>query len=432
MTAPDPSASTAARPDHITDLAAFVQASPSSFHAAAEGAARLRAAGFAEQDETAPWDASPGGHYLVRDGALLAWRIPDGAGPTTGFRVLGAHTDSPTFKLKPRPDLGGYGWQQLGVEVYGGPLLNSWLDRELGLAGRLALSDGSVRLVRTGPIMRIPQLAIHLDRAVNDEGIRLDKQQHTAPVWSVGHRGLAVLNHLAELAGCAASEIDGHDLVAFDTAAPAVFGPHGEFFASGRLDNLSSVHAGLVALLASEGSPHIELLAAFDHEEVGSGSRSGAAGPVLADVVSRTLGALGATADEQHRALARSVCLSADAGHALHPNYAGRHDPANQPVLNGGPLLKLNANQRYASDATGAALWRRACRRAGVPTQEFVSHNAIPCGSTIGPLTATRLGMATVDVGTPLLSMHSARELAGTEDPAWLSRAIGAFFALGG
>ncbi len=211
-----------------------------------------------------------------------------------------------------------------------------------------------------------------------------------------------------------------------------MFGPHGEFFASGRLDNLSSVHAGLVALLSGGESEHIQLVAAFDHEEVGSGSRSGAAGPILADVVSRTLGALGATADEQHRALARSVCLSADAGHALHPNYAGRHDPANHPVLNGGPLLKLNANQRYASDALGSALWRRSCRRAGVPTQEFVSNNAIPCGSTIGPLTATRLGMATVDVGLPLLSMHSARELAGTEDPALLTRAVGAFFALGG
>ena len=417
--------------DHVQDLAVFVQASPSSFHAAAEGARRLAAAGFTAQDEAAAWDASPGGHYLVRDGALLAWRVPGGAGPTTPFRVLGGHTDSPTFKLKPRPDLGALGWQQLGVEVYGGPLLNSWLDRELGLAGRLVLADGTVQLVRTGPLMRIPQLAIHLDRAVNEEGVRLDKQQHTAPVWSVGHRRLSILDHLADVAGCARSEIDGYDLVAFDVAAPAVFGPHDEFFASGRLDNLSSVHAGLVALLAAEGSEQVELVAAFDHEEVGSGSRSGAAGPVLADVVSRTLGALGATPDEQHRSLARSVCLSADAGHAVHPNYAGRHDPVNQPVLNGGPLLKLNANQRYASDATGTGLWRRACRRAGVPTQEFVSHNAIPCGSTIGPLTATRLGMATVDVGTPLLSMHSARELAGTEDPYALSRAIGAFFALG-
>jgi aspartyl aminopeptidase len=418
--------------EHIDDLGAFVQASPSSFHAAAEGARRLAAAGFAAQDEAAAWDAGPGGHFLVRDGALLAWRIPDGAGPTTAFRIVGAHTDSPTFKLKPRPDLGAYGWQQLGVEVYGGPLLNSWLDRELGLAGRLVMTDGSVQLLRTEAIMRIPQLAIHLDRAVNEDGVRLDKQQHTAPVWSVGHRGLSVLEHLADVAGCAPSEIDGYDLVAFDTAPPTVFGPHDEFFAAGRLDNLSSVHAALTALITSPGGPHIELVAAFDHEEVGSGSRSGAAGPILADMLTRTLTALGAGTDERHRSMARSSCLSADAGHAIHPNYPGRHDPANQPLLNGGPLLKLNANQRYASDASGTGLWRRACRSAGIPTQEFVSNNALPCGSTIGPLTATRLGIATIDVGPPLLSMHSARELAGTQDPWWLARAVAAFFALPG
>lgn len=416
--------------DHVLDLAAFVTASPTALHAAAEGASRFAAAGFVEQDETQAWDSTPGGHYLVRDGALFGWRIPDGATGLTPLRILGAHTDSPGFQLKPRPDLGGVGWQQLGVEVYGGPLLNSWLDRELGLAGRVVLADGSSRLVRTGPIMRIPQLAIHLDRSINDDGLKLDKQLHTAPVWSVGHPERRILDHVAGLAGCAASEIDGYDLYAFDTAAPAVFGADQEFFASARLDNLSSVHAGITALISSTGGERIEMVAAFDHEELGSQSRTGAAGPILADVVSRLLASLGASADEQHRALARSVCLSADAGHAVHPNYPTRHDPANRPLLNGGPLLKINANQRYATDARGAAVWRRACRAAGVDTQEFVSNNAVPCGSTIGPLTATRLGITTVDVGVPLLSMHSARELAGTQDPLALTLAIGAFFTL--
>ena len=186
-----------AAPDHIADLIGFVQASPSSYHAAAEGARRLAAAGFVEQDEAADWDPAPGGHYVVRDGALVGWRIPAGAGPATGLRIIGSHTDSPTFKLKPRPDTGGYGWQQLGVEVYGGPLLNSWLDRELGLAGRLVLADGRTIPVRTEAIMRIPQLAIHLDRGVNDNGLKLDKQTHTAPVWSVSRRGLSILDHLA-------------------------------------------------------------------------------------------------------------------------------------------------------------------------------------------------------------------------------------------
>ncbi len=417
--------------EHLADLAGFVTASPGSFHAAAEGARRLAAAGFVEQVETEAWDPSPGGHYLVRDGALVAWRLPEGATGLTPLRIVGSHTDSPTFQLKPRPDVSSVGWQQLGVEIYGGPLLNSWLDRELGLAGRLALADGTSTLVRTGAMMRIPQLAIHLDRGVNDDGLKLDKQLHTAPVWGVGQPQLGILDHLAELAGTTADQVDGYDIIAFDTARPATFGIRDEFFASARLDNLGSVHASLVALIESPGSEQIEMIAAFDHEEIGSGSRTGASGPLLADVVTRTYTALGAGVDEQHRALARSICLSADAGHAVHPNYPSRHDPANRPLPNAGPLLKINANQRYATDARGAAVWRQACRAAEVGTQEFVSSNAIPCGSTIGPLTATRLGIATVDVGLPLLSMHSARELAGAEDPFALRLAVGAFFALG-
>jgi aspartyl aminopeptidase len=413
--------------DHVHDLAAYLTASPSSFHAAAEGARRLAAAGFAEQDESADWDASPGGHYLVRDGALLAWRLPPDADPRTPYRIVGAHTDSPGFAVKPNPDLGGHGYQQLGVEVYGAPLLNSWLDRELGLAGRVVLADGRVELVRTEAIMRIPQLAIHLDRGVNDDGLKLDKQSHTAPVWGVGRPDRRLVDHLADLVDCVADEIDGLDLMAYDTTAPAVFGPDQEFLAAGRLDNLSGVHSGLTALISSRGEERIEVLAAFDHEELGSASRTGASGPILADVLERMAAARGLSTDQHHRVLARSWCLSVDSGHALHPNYPQRHDPANRPVLNGGPLLKINANQRYATDAQGAAHWRRACRAAGVPTQEFVSNNSVPCGSTIGPLTATRLGVPTVDVGLPLLSMHSARELAGTQDPLDLTKAIEAF-----
>jgi aspartyl aminopeptidase len=413
--------------DHVADLAAFVEASPSSHHAAAEGARRLAAEGFAAQEESAEWSSEPGGHYVVRDGALVAWRIPDAARSFMPFRILGSHTDSTGFTLKPRPDLSGYGWQQLGIEIYGAPLLNSWLDRELGLAGRLVLSDGTIQLVRTEAIMRIPQLAIHLDRSVNDEGLRLDKQLHTAPVWSVGHPGIHVLDHVAKAAGCLAVDIDGYDLRVYDTAKPAIFGPHQEFLASGRLDNLSSMHASIVAMINADDGNVIQMIAAFDHEELGSASRSGAAGPLLADILTRISDGLGATLDQRYRSLAETFCLSADTGHAIHPNYPNRHDPANQPLLNSGPLLKLNANQRYATDSRGAALWRRVCRRSGVSTQEFVSNNAMPCGSTIGPLTATRLGIATIDVGIPTLSMHSARELAGTEDALALTRAMKAF-----
>jgi aspartyl aminopeptidase len=413
--------------DHVADLAAFVEASPSSHHAAAEGARRLAKGGFAAQDESAEWSSEPGGHYVVRDGALIAWRIPDAPRSFMPFRILGSHTDSTGFTLKPRPDLSGYGWQQLGIEIYGAPLLNSWLDRDLGLAGRLVLSDGSTQLVRTEAIMRIPQLAIHLDRSVNDEGLKLDKQLHTAPVWSVGHPGIQILDHVAKAAGCSAADIDGYDLRVYDTAKPAIFGPHQEFFASARLDNLSSMHASIVAMIKADAGDVIQMIAAFDHEELGSASRSGASGPLLADILTRISDGLGATLDQRHRSLAETFCLSADTGHAIHPNYPNRHDPANQPLLNSGPLLKINANQRYATDGRGMALWRRVCRRAGVRTQEFVTNNAVPCGSTIGPLTATRLGIATIDVGIPTLSMHSVRELAGTDDPLALARAMEAF-----
>jgi aspartyl aminopeptidase len=419
----------AAADDHLDDLVDFIQACPSSYHTAMEVARRLSDAGFVIQAETEAWDSSPGGHVVVRDGAVLAWRIPDGADGLTPFRVIGSHTDSPAFKLKPKPDLSGFGYGQLGVEIYGGPLLNSWLDRELGVAGRL-VTDGGVTLVQSQSIARIPQLALHLDRGVNDDGLKLDKQRHTAPLWAVGDSRGSILDHLAALEGMAAADVLGFDLTIFDTAPPVIFGAASEFLASRRLDNLVSVHAGLTALIDVTDVQAIPLLAAFDHEEIGSESRSGASGPLLSDVMGRIFRSLGADDDQRARALARSACLSADAGHAIHPNYPERHDPANRPVLNGGPLLKINSNQRYATGAQGAALWRRACRRAGVATQEFVANNTVPCGSTIGPLTATRLGVQTVDVGIPLLSMHSARELAGVGDPPALARAMEAFLSL--
>ncbi|YCK82076.1 M18 family aminopeptidase [Arthrobacter sp. D3-18] len=430
-----PSNATAAV-DHIKDLGEYVSASPSSFHAVHEAARRLDAAGFTALDELQPWDGGAGKFYIIRDGALIAWVTPENAGPTTGFNILGAHTDSPSFKLKPKPTTGKFGWLQAGVEVYGGPLLNSWLDRELQLAGRLVLRDGTQHLTATGPLLRFPQLAIHLDRGVNDNGLHLSKQQHMNPIFGQGNPAgedlLGLLASRVEGITIDAADIGGYDVVVADTQAPAVFGAKGEFFASGRLDNLSSTHAGLVALVAHASSAPttgpIAVLAAFDHEEIGSNSRSGACGPILEDVLVRISDDLGASVSQRRQAIAASFCVSADAGHAVHPNYAEKHDPANRPVLNGGPLLKINANQRYATDAAGAALWARLCDESGVPYQEYVSNNDLPCGSTIGPLTATRLGIRTVDVGIPLLSMHSARELCGVEDAKSLGTVAEVFF----
>ncbi len=417
---------------HADDLAAFVAASPSSFHAASEVARRLEETGFTRLDEEDGWPAPAGGKYVVvRDGAVIAWVVPAGATASTPVRIFGAHSDSPGFKLKPRPTTGRLGWLQAGVEIYGGPLLNSWLDRELRLAGRLVLDDGTAVLTATGPLLRLPQLAIHLDREANDH-LALHKQSQTQPVWGLGEADSAdLLAELAREAGVDAARIRGYDIVAADAAPGARFGLDDVFFASGRLDDLASVHAGVAALeRAAEGydAAHIAMLAVFDHEEVGSGTRSGAAGPFLSDVLERLWLSLGADREQQLRSLAASWCVSSDVGHSVHPNYADKHDPVVQPVLGSGPILKINANQRYATDAPGAAAWNAWCAAAGVTSQEFVSNNAVPCGSTIGPITATRLGIRTVDVGIPILSMHSARELAGVSDLWDLSRVAETFF----
>ncbi|KRD51116.1 M18 family aminopeptidase [Microbacterium sp. Root280D1] len=417
---------------HAEDLADFVAASPSSYHAAAEVARRLEDAGFARLEEDQAWDVAPGGRYVVvRDGAAIAWTVPGDATATTPAHILGAHTDSPGFKLKPQPTTGSRGWLQAAVEVYGGPLLSSWLDRELRLAGRLALADGRVVLADTGALLRLPQLAIHLDREANT-GLALDKQFQTQPVWGLGDPTQEdILAELAGSAGVSASDIRGYDVVIADTARGAIFGKDRAFFASGRLDDLASVHAGVVALekIDTAVSGPIAILAAFDHEELGSNSRSGAGGPLLEDILGRVYDALGADASERRRAFSASWCLSSDVGHSVHPNYVHKHDPVVQPLLGSGPILKLNANQRYATDAVGSAAWRGWCETADVVTQEFVSNNNVPCGSTIGPITATRLGIRTVDVGIPILSMHSARELAGVSDLHDLTRVAGAFFA---
>jgi len=412
---------------HIDDLAAFVAASPTSYHAAAQIASRLDASSYTPVSETDAWQLGDR-QYVVRDGAVIAWRVPDGWRPEHGVRMVGSHTDSPALKLKPNPLMSSAGWQQLGVEVYGGPLLGTWLDRELGLAGRLVTRDGDVHLVSTGPILHVPHLAPHLDRTLGDH-VQLDRQRHLQPVYAVGD-GPDPYQLLLTAAGIPDAELAGYDVFCYPTEPSAVFGAQDEFFASWRLDNLSSVHASLTAFLDdTSAGESLAVFAAFDHEEVGSSTRSGASGPFLADVLRRLTSALGLDEAAHLQALAASSCVSADAGHAVHPNYAEHHDPGNRPLPNHGPLLKLNASQRYASDGVGSSLWYRSCHAADVPTQEFVSNNAVPCGSTIGPLTATRLGIVTVDVGIPLLSMHSARELCGVADPGYLTRALAAYWA---
>ncbi|WP_037574177.1 M18 family aminopeptidase [Phaeacidiphilus oryzae] len=426
---------------HTDDLIAYLAASPSPYHAVASAADRLEKAGFRRAEETAAWGGGSGGRYVVRGGALIAWYVPANLADRAEapFRVVGAHTDSPNLRVKPKPDSGAAGWRQIAVEIYGGVPLNTWLDRDLGLSGRLALRDSSTRLVQIDePLLRVPQLAIHLDRGVND-GMTLDRQRHVKPIWGLGKPEEGELvRYVAERAGVEAGDVLGWDLMVHDLQPPAYLGRDRELLAAPRLDNLLSVHAATAALArvsdqgerGDEGGqelPHIPVLAAFDHEENGSTSDTGAQGPLLGNVLDRVVFGRGGSPEDRARALAGTVCLSSDMGHAVHPNYAERHDPDHHPLPNGGPILKVNVNQRYSTDGVGRAVFAEACERAGVPWQTFVSNNAMPCGTTIGPLTAARLGVSTVDCGIAALSMHSARELCGAEDPAYLASAVKAF-----
>ncbi|MFI0964236.1 M18 family aminopeptidase [Streptomyces sp. NPDC021080] len=417
---------------HTDDLMSFLAASPTPYHAVASAAERLEKAGFRQVAETDAWEGTSGGKYVLRGGAIIAWYVPKGAEPHTPFRIVGAHTDSPNLRVKPLPDTGAHGWRQVAVEIYGGPLLNSWLDRDLGLAGRLSLRDGSTRLVNVDrPLLRVPQLAIHLDRSVND-GLKLDKQRHLQPVWGLGDaREGDLISFLEEESGIPAGQVTGWDLMTHSVERPAYLGRDNELLAGPRMDNLLSVHAATAALAAVAAADsrlsYIPVLAAFDHEENGSQSDTGADGPLLGGVLERSVFARGGSYEDRARAFAGTICLSCDTGHAVHPNYAERHDPTHHPRAGGGPILKVNVNNRYATDGSGRSVFAAACEKAGVPFQSFVSNNSMPCGTTIGPITAARHGIRTVDIGVAILSMHSARELCAADDPFLLTNALVAF-----
>ena len=416
--------------DVITDLRAFLDASPSPFHAASTASVRLDAAGFTRLELGGDWSTLPDDGYVVRDGAVIAWRSPQATMATTTFRITGAHTDSPCLRVKPSPDQAAAGWRQLNVEVYGGILNNSWLDRDLGVAGRLTLADGTNVLVDVDRgVARVPQLAVHLDRGVNADGLKLDAQQHLRPVWGTGGgRADEFAEWIAAEAGCDRPVF--WELCLYDVQPAAVLGGDESLLAGGRLDNLLSCWAAVDALAGSTPSDAIAVIVLNDHEEVGSSSTTGAAGPLLGQVLERHVAARGGGRDELMRSFAGSSCISADNAHAIHPNYPERHDHDHGPIVNRGPAIKINSNQRYATSSATAALFRRACEAVGVPHQTFVSRNNMPCGSTIGPITATRLGIDTVDVGVPQLSMHSARELCGTADPPALAAALRASFEI--
>jgi aspartyl aminopeptidase len=433
--------------DPARRLLAFCDASPSPYHACATAAALLTEAGFTRLAEDATWPGEPGRWFVVRGGTLVAWATAGGHRPHDGFRIVGAHTDSPNLRVKPQPDVVRAGVGQIGVEAYGGVLLTSWMNRDLGLSGRVAVrrngTGALVRLLRVDrPVCAIPQLAIHLDREVNSAGLLVDAQHHLTPIWGLepvagtlpgaatGTAGF--VGFVAHELGVDATDVLGWDLMVHDLAPGAIVGRDDELIGSARLDNLASCWAAVEALAdvaptAAEGT--VPMVCLFDHEEVGSTSDRGAASSLLPTLLERSVLARGGDRQALHRALARSACLSADMAHATHPNYADRHDPEHRVALNGGPVLKSNANVRYATDAPGGALVALAAEKARVPLQRFAMRSDLPCGSTIGPLTAAQLGITTVDVGMPQLAMHAAREYAGSHDPARYRALMAAFLA---
>ncbi len=416
--------------DPVADLLLYLDRSPTPYHAVAESVRRLEAAGFQSLDAVESWSLAAGDRrYVVRDdGSLVAFEVGLQSPAEAGFRWIGAHTDSPNLRIKPQPDEEAHGYGQLRVETYGGVLLHTWFDRDLSLAGRVAVRGEhglQTPLVDFGrPLLRVPNLAIHLQPEIRNDGLKLNPQSQAVPVLGLEDTPPLVELLVQELrAGGAevrAEEIVGFDLMAYDTQPAAVAGARGEFVQAARLDNLASSHAAVTALcraVAAGPARATRGVALYDHEEVGSRSTSGAGGPLLVEILERVAaGAKDGGTDALPRALARSLLVSADMAHAVHPNFSDKHEPGHTPVIGRGPVIKQNANQSYASNARTAGAFAELCERAGATPQYFVARNDMGCGSTIGPITAARVGIPTVDVGNPMLSMHSCREMAGSAD----------------
>lgn len=416
-------------------LCDFVDASPSPFHVCRTAADRLSAAGFTELSESDPWPAV-GDHFVVRAGSLIAWRSGGRADAEAfrPFRVVGAHTDSPNLRVKQHPDRFVAGWQVVALQPYGGAWLNSWLDRELGVSGRLSVRAGNAvehRLVRIDePLLRVPQLAIHL--AEDRKAVELNPQRHVNAVWGVGAGARSFLDYVADRAEVRAADVLGFDLMTHDLAPSRRVGADGALVSAPRLDNQATCYAGLQAFLsAAVGAAAMPVLVLFDHEEVGSQSDHGAQSELLLTVLERITLAAGGGREDFLRRLPESMVASGDMAHATHPNYPDRHEPGHLIEVNGGPVLKVQPNLRYATDGRTAAAFALACAQAGVPLQRYEHRADLPCGSTIGPMTAARTGIPTVDVGAPQLAMHSAREVMGAADVADYSAALHAFLSPG-
>ena len=413
----------------ITTFLEHIDACPTAHHVVDRASSLLSQNGFnrAQLDSAFTAEHLQNG-FLSHGGTILAWKNAQ-AIARHGIRIVGAHTDSPGLHIKPNPDTRTLNWHQLQVEVYGGPLLNSWMDRDLAIAGHVVLRDGTSSLFSSiRPIARIPQLAIHLDREVNEKGLILNRHQHLTPIWATSASAVLFEAWLSQQISVSSSQIASWSAQLVDTQNAQIIGRDMEFVASSRIDNQISCWAALSALLDADSDQPM-MIALFDHEEVGSQSAQGAGGPILEHVLERLSVAAGSSRSDYLVSLQKSHCVSADNAHAVHPNYVDRHDLNNAPHVNEGVVVKHNVGQRYATSPQSLVPIVHAAATAGINLQTFSSRNNIACGSTIGPITATRIGIETVDIGVPQLSMHSIREMCGTKDPVDLVALLSAYFS---
>lgn len=424
------------------ELIDFIYESPSAFHAALNVKNMLIKEGFTELKQEDKWKLEKGGKYFVtkNDSAIFAFVLGNGKISEKGFKLIGAHTDSPSFRIKPNPEMTSENtYVKLNTEVYGGPILNTWLDRPLGVAGRVTLKGECPLYPETKfvninkPILIIPNLAIHMNREVN-KGVELNRQKDMLPVISLVNeemeKGNYLLNAVAAEIKVEPKDILDFDLFLYEFEKGKIIGLNDEFISSSRLDDLAMVHAGIKALINGGVSEATNVMACFDNEEVGSSTKQGADSELLSNLLERIVLASGGDREDFFRAISRSFMISADLAHAVHPNSGDKADPVNRPVINKGPVIKLAANQSYTTDSNSAAVYEQICEKAGVPVQRFVNRSDAPGGSTIGPISSTHLAIRSVDMGTPILAMHSVRELGGVKDHNYVLKSFEEFYRI--
>lgn len=428
--------------EYARELIDFIYESPTVFHGVETAKGILDANGFVELQEGSRWELHKGGkYYMIKNhSALIAFIMGRGEVQEKGFRIIGAHTDFPTFRIKPAAEMAEDNYYlKLNTETYGGPILNTWLDRPLSAAGRVTVKgenplNPASRLVNIKkPILIIPNVALHLNRDVN-KGTELNKQKDMLPLLAIINENLEkgnyLLNAIAKEIDADVKEIIDFDLFLYEFEKGTIMGLNDEFISSPRLDDLAMVHAGITALVRSEASDSTNVMACFDNEEVGSTSKQGADSQMLSNVLERIVLSAGGDRQDFFRAVAKSFMISADMAHAVHPNAGEKHDPQNRPLINKGPVIKVSANMRYTTDSVSSSAYVQICERANVPVQWFVNRSDERGGTTIGPISSSHLDISSIDIGTPILAMHSVRELGGVLDHTYVTKSFEEFYSL--